>query len=63
VQRVGTRALAKGVHVKLDCAEVPVAAEKPSIELRLKRLQELRDKGLITEQEAGEIRQRILGEL
>ena len=63
VQRVGTRALDKGVHVKLDCAEVPVATEKLSIESRLKQLRELRDKGLITEQEAREIRQRILGEL
>jgi len=62
-QRVSTRALAQGVHVKLACTEVSVAVEKPAIEVRLKQLQELRDKGLITEQEAREIRQRILGEL
>jgi hypothetical protein len=41
----------------------PVVKEKPGIELRLKQVQELRDKGLITEQEAQEIRRRILEEL
>ena len=63
VQRVSTRAVAQGLHVKLDCGEAPVGAGEPGVELRLKRLQELRDKGLVTEQEAGEIRRRILGEL
>jgi hypothetical protein len=86
---VSTRALARGIHVKLDCgaaspatpassqaqpappaapvnAQVPptpVAKEKPGIELRLRQVQDLRDKGLITEQEAEEIRRRILDEL
>jgi argininosuccinate lyase len=40
-----------------------VVKQTPAIEQRLKHVQELRDKGLITEQEAREIRQRILGEL
>jgi hypothetical protein len=89
-QRVSTRAVSRGLHVKLDCGEAaraetpaprqtqpalpaatanepalatPVVKEKPGIELRLKQVQELRDKGLITEQEAQEIRRRILGEL
>ena len=63
MQRVSTRALEQGVHIKLDCAGEPVEAEKPGIELRLRQLQALRDKGLVTEQEAREIRLRILGEL
>lgn len=90
-QGLSTRALAKGLHVKLDCGEAaraepvtsrpaqpaeqpaasangqspatPVVKQKPGIELRLREVQDLRDKGLITEQEAREIRQRILGEL
>jgi len=89
VQRVSTVALAKGLHVKLECGEAasgemssarhpqpnqrplsaveqgprPVVKENAAIETRLRRVQELRDKGVITEQEAREIRQRILGEL
>jgi hypothetical protein len=86
-QSVSTRALARGIHVKLDCgaaspatpassraqpapppvnAQVPptpAAKEKPGVELRLRQVKDLRDKGLITEQEAQEIRQRILDEL
>lgn len=87
-QSVSTRALARGIHVKLDCGAAaraetpaprqaqpalvpanakipptPVAKEKPGIELRLRQVQDLRDKGLITEQEAQEIRRRILDEL
>ena len=86
-QGLGTRAVAKGLHVKLDCGEaaraepvtsrqaqpaasangqapaIPVVKQKPGIELRLREVQDLRDKGVITEQEAREIRQRILGEL
>lgn len=84
-QGLSTRAVAKGLHVKLDCGEAaradtspqvqparpaasangqaPVVKEKPGIELRLKQVKDLLDKGLITEQEAREIRQRILGEL
>lgn len=89
-QRVSTRAVSRGLHVKLDCGEAaraetpaspqaqpaqpagsaneqapatPEVKETPDIEQRLKHVQELRDKGLITEQEAHEIRQRILGEL
>jgi hypothetical protein len=89
-QNVSTRAVSRGLHVKLDCGEAaraetpashqtqpaqpagsaneqapatPAAKATPDIEQRLKQVQELRDKGLITEQEAQEIRQRILGEL
>jgi hypothetical protein len=89
-QSVSTRALARGIHVRLDCGEAarqdapasrqaqpapplapasgqvpptPVPKEKPAIELRLRQVQDLRDKGLITEQEAQEIRRRILDEL
>jgi len=89
-QNVSTRAVSRGLHVKLDCGEAaraetpaprqtqpdrpaataneptpatPVVKEKPGIELRLKQVQELRDKGSITEQEAQEIRRRILEEL
>lgn len=89
VQRVSLAAVARGVHVKLDCGEAASGAEpvarqaqarqspraaveagpKPapkhsaSVEARLRHVQELRDKGVITEQEARETRQRILGEL
>jgi len=63
MQRVSTRALERGVHVKLDCAGTPVATQAPAIEQRLRRVQELRNEGVITEMEAREIRQRILGEL
>jgi len=63
MQRVSTRALERGVHVKLDCAGTPVATQRPAIEQRLRRVQELRNEGVITELEAREIRQRILGEL
>jgi hypothetical protein len=41
----------------------PMLIEGASIEARLRRVIELRDKGVISEQEAREIRQRILGEL
>lgn len=72
VQPVSTRALARGVHVRLECEGAGVsespAASRPadpaaSMEMRLRRVQDLRDKGLITEQEARDIRQRILNEL
>ncbi len=63
MQRVSTGALERGVHVKLDCAGAPVATQRPAIEQRLRRVQELRNEGVITESEAREIRQRILGEL
>ena len=89
-QNVSTRAVSRGLHVKLDCGEAaraetpaprqtqpaapaasaneqapatPVVKQTPAIEQRLKQVQELRDKGLITEQEAQEIRRRILEEL
>lgn len=91
-QGVSTRALARGIHVRLDCGEA-ATAEKPApsemqpapaltpvpaggqvaptatpketsgIEQRLRQVKDLRDKGLITEQEAQEIRRRILDEL
>lgn len=41
----------------------PMVIEGASIEARLRRVTELRDKGVISEQEAQVIRQRILGEL
>lgn len=74
VQRVSVGSLAKGLHVKLDCGEAaggaaieqgarPDVEENAAVESRLRRVQELRDKGAITEQEAREIRQRILDEL
>lgn len=89
-KNVSTRAVSRGLHVKLDCGEAaraetpassqaqpaqpapsaneqapatPVVEQTPVIEQRLRQVQELRDKGLITEQEAQEARQRILGEL
>jgi hypothetical protein len=87
-QNVSTRAVSRGLHVKLDCGQAPETPaphqaqptapaasaneqapatpevkQAPGIEQRLKQVQELLDKGLITEQEAQEIRQRILGEL
>lgn len=87
-QGVSTRALARGIHVRLDCGEaaaaektaprqmqpaptpVPASGQVPpapketsGIELRLRQVKDLRDKGLITEQEAQEIRRRILDEL
>lgn len=89
-QGVSTRALARGIHVRLDCGEAaaaektaprqmqpaptpvpasgqvapaPAPKETSGIELRLRQVKDLRDKGLITEQEAQEIRRRILDEL
>lgn len=41
----------------------PMLIEGANVEARLRRVIELRDKGVISEQEAREIRQRILGEL
>lgn len=67
IQRVSTGLVTKGVHVRLECDETAGAGKAEStgasIESRLRRVQELRDKGLITDQEAREIRQRILNGL
>ncbi len=71
VQPVSTRVLAKGVHIRLECeggeggspAALRQAEPGASMESRLRRVQELRDKGLITDQEARDIRQRLLNEL
>lgn len=73
-QAVSTRAVAKGVHVKLDCGMAapatsvpvpgaPVGQPKPAIDARLRQVRDLLEQGLITEQEARDIRQRILDEL
>lgn len=90
-QAVSTRAVARGVHVKLGCGEAapasgpavpappavpatapatsvpvpatPAAQPRPAIDSRLRQVRDLLEQGLITEQEAREIRQRILDEL
>jgi hypothetical protein len=80
LQRVSSTAIARGVHVKLDCGAAAGKERSPgdaqpaqtapaappvaeSLETRLKRVQELREKGLITEQEAAETRRRLLQDL
>ena len=71
VQPVSTRDLARGLRVRLECIEPaggPSAANRPGIagatvEQRLRQVRDLLDKGLITEQEARDIRQRLLNEL
>lgn len=102
-QRIGTRALAKGLQIKLECGAAaapaatagpyqaaqpgqtppvssaasvaapvqppapplaaPAVPQKPDMASRLRQVQELRDKGLITEQELQEVRKRLLGEI
>ena len=85
--KVGTRAVSKGIQLKLACGDAvapavvvsplrqpaaapaveqtarEVARDHASYATRLRQIIELREKGLITEQESREIRQRILGEL
>jgi hypothetical protein len=69
--RVNNAVIRKGVDVKLDCGQAELAkpqagvpgASPPPIKERLLRLNELRDQGLITEEEYREIRGKILGEL
>lgn len=68
VVRVNTSVVAKGIHVMLDCgqakpappAAAPSEAGSPTPRERLLRLQELRDQGLVTDEEYREIRKRIL---
>ena len=69
--RVTNQVIRKGVNVKLDCGQADLAGPKagapgsppPSVKERILRLNELRDQGLITEEEYREIRGKILGEL
>ena len=69
--RVTNAVIRKGVDVKLDCGQANPAkpppgtsgTPPPSIRDRILRLNELRDQGLITEKEYGELRGKILGEL
>jgi hypothetical protein len=69
--RVTNTVIRKGVNVKLDCGQADLArpqagapgSRPPSIKERLLRLNELRDQGLVTEEEYREIRRKILGEL
>lgn len=71
-QPVSTKVYAKGAKIKLDCggaapeaakATRPAAPETSSVENRLRQLKDLREKGLITEEEEKETRQRILKDL
>jgi hypothetical protein len=69
--RVNNAVIRKGVDVKLDCGLADIAKPQPeapgtppeTIKERLLRLNELRDKGLVNEEEYREIRRKILGEL
>jgi hypothetical protein len=73
---VTAQAIAKGMNVTLECegatpsgmmAAKPAAAgestQRKDIETRLRNVRELREKGLISEQEEREARQRILHDL
>lgn len=77
-QPVSTRGVARGVHVKLDCGQAtavgtgtgpeppqppPAASPATHAEQRLRQVREWLDQGLITEEEAREVRRRILGDL
>ena len=69
--RVSNAVIWKGVNVKLDCGQAELAkpraggpgAPLPTIKERLLRLNELRDQGLVSEEEYQDIRRKILGEL
>lgn len=69
--RVTNEMIRKGVNVKLDCGQGDLArpqagiptAPPPSVKERILRLNELREQGLITEEEYREIRKKILGDL
>lgn len=69
--RVSNAVIRKGVNVKLDCGQAELAKPQggapgvppPTIKERLLRLNELRDQGLVTDEEYREIRGKILGEL
>jgi hypothetical protein len=66
---VSNSVLANGLKAKLDCPQpaVPAAVTAPAptmdIEARLRKLKELFDKGLVTEEEYNSKRQAILQEL
>lgn len=69
--RVNNAVIRKGVDVKLDCGQADLVKPQagapgsppPPIKERLLRLNELRDQGLVTEEEYRELRRKILGEL
>jgi hypothetical protein len=69
--RVTNEVIRKGVNAKLDCGQPDRARPQavvpgpppPSIKERLLRLNELRDQGIITEEEYRGIRGKILGEI
>jgi hypothetical protein len=69
--RVNNAVIRKGVDVMLDCGQANLAKPPPgtagmpppSIRERILRLNELRDQGLISEEEYGALRRKILGEL
>jgi hypothetical protein len=69
--RVNNAVVRKGVDVMLDCGQADIAKPQPealgtppaTIKERLLRLNELRDQGLVNEEEYREIRRKILGEL
>jgi len=66
---ISTEVGRKGLHAKLDCTdktpassrEMPTAGE--TVERRLQKIKDLLNKGLITEDEARQTRERILNEL
>ncbi len=71
-QAVSTKVYARGAKIKLDCVSAipeatkgtrPAASETSSVENRLRQLKDLREKGLITDEEEKTIRQRILKDL
>ena len=66
-QPVSTKVYARGLSVRLDCGPVgagqPAAPLPTTVENRLRQLKDLREQGLVTEEAAREIRQRILNDL
>lgn len=66
-QSVSTKVYARGMSIKLDCGSAgagqPTAPPPTTVESRLHQLKDLREQGLVTEEEAREIRQRILNDL
>ncbi|OGI47528.1 MAG: hypothetical protein A2151_06430 [Candidatus Muproteobacteria bacterium RBG_16_65_34] len=70
VQSVDNKVYVRGLKARLDCGARPSAlpggqtgGSTESAEERLRRLKELREKGLITEEEEKAARRRILNEL
>lgn len=60
---VSAEKLKRGIDVKLKCEQPEGAGTPKEIRGRLKRLDELRSEGVISEEEYREQRRRILGEL